>query len=480
MTTEAWIRTYPPTVGIGKGNPEAEKYGKLWATPEYRAVSPGEEIVPIFMNVAKPKVGSEIIDFGCGTGRASMAFAKHGLNVKMVDFVANCLDDIVRDKLGNRFVKLDLEKPLPIAAEYGYCVDTMEHIPPDKVDTVLNNILLAAKHVFFAIPNGPDILGRMIGEQLHLTQHDFQWWKQKFVDRECKIDWSDEHANTSLFYVSAWQDGQDIVERGELNEAEDKIRENVKANCFAGWEQVKPHQTSDGVTVMILGGGPSLNDYVEEIKKNRADGMKVVTLNGAYNWAAQHGIIPSATVCVDAREFNSRFTHPVVDGCKYLIASQCHPSVLDGLPRDRTFLWHTGSDKIEDILKDAYGGWWPVPGGSTVLLRAIPLLRMLGYSRFILYGCDSCIVRNGHDPELLLTHAYEQPENDKDHILPVTVGGKTFWCTTWMSAQATEFIALCDFLGEHVDDLEVRGDGLLSWIIEYGASLETADSQPLP
>src|SRR5580765_2611318 len=181
MPTEAWIRTYPPKLGIGKGNPEALKYGQLWTMPQYRTVSPGEELSAFFLGTAKPKVGSDVIDFGCGTGRASMVFAKHGLNVKMVDFVANCLDANVKEKLGDKFVKLDLENPIPIAAEYGFCVDTMEHIPPDKTDVVLNNILLAAKHVFFAIPNGPDQLGELIGEQLHLTQHDFAWWKQKFI-----------------------------------------------------------------------------------------------------------------------------------------------------------------------------------------------------------------------------------------------------------------------------------------------------------
>jgi hypothetical protein len=471
MPTEAWIRTYPPKVGVGKGNSEAFKYGKLWALPQYRTVSPGEELAPFFLGIAKPKVGSEIIDFGCGTGRASMVFAKHGLNVTMVDFVSNCLDPNVKEKLGDKFCKLDLENKLPIAAEYGYCVDTMEHIPPDKTDTVLNNILLAAKHVFFAIPKGPDQLGELIGEQLHLTQHDFAWWKQKFVDRDCKIDYEGELPSTSIFYVSAWQDGQAIIDAGELNEAVEKIRENVKINCANGWEQVKPFETNDA-EVMILGGGPSLNNYIDEIKLNRALGMKVVTLNGAYNWALQHEITPSATVCVDAREFNARFTHPVVDACKYLIASQCHPSTLEGLPKDKTFLWHTGSDKIEDILKETYGGWWPVPGGSTVLLRALPLLRMLGYNKFILYGCDSCVIRDNEDTDLVQSHAYYQPENDNDHLLPVVVGGKTFWCTTWMSAQATEFISLCDFLGEQIENLEVRGDGLLAWIINYGASLE--------
>ena len=75
----------------------------------------------------------------------------------------------------------------------------------------------------------------------------------------------------------------------------------------------------------------------------------------------------------------ARFVEPVVEGCKYLISSQCDPSVFENLPKDRTFIWHTSTEIIQDILKEAYPErWYTIPGGSTVLLRAIPLMAMMG------------------------------------------------------------------------------------------------------
>ena len=66
-----------------------------------------------------------------------------------------------------------------------------------------------------------------------------------------------------------------------------------------------------------------------------------------------------------------RFTKPVVEECKYFIASQCHPSVFEGLPKDRTYVWHTQADLCYKILLDEqYETWWPVPGGSTVLVKS--------------------------------------------------------------------------------------------------------------
>jgi hypothetical protein len=50
---------------------------------------------------------------------------------------------------------------------------------------------------------------------------------------------------------------------------------------------------------------------------------------------------------VDALELNARFADKVIADCKYFIASQCHPTVFEKLPKDRTYIWHTGAEKIK-------------------------------------------------------------------------------------------------------------------------------------
>lgn len=481
MSTQSSIVGYQPAVTIAPGNPEAEKYGRMWNLPQYRTVAPGERLAQVFLEQAKPRPGASVIDFGCGTGRGGLMLAVLGqLSVTLVDFVRNCLDDKVRGALENpnnriRFVKADLEKNLPAAAEYGFCTDVMEHIPPDKVDLVLNNILRAAQHVFFAISNCDDQCGALIGEPLHLSVHPYDWWREKFERRGCRIHWARDFGWQSLFYVSGWIDGQEVVDAGVLNAGEETIKANVKYNTAGSWMQAIPHETND-IEAMIVGGGPSLEQFTAEIKEKRAAGVKLITLNGAYNWALAHGLTPSATIIVDARPFNARFVSPVVPECKYLIASQCDPAVFSGLPADRTFIWHTTTELIREILDKSYAQWWAVPGGSTVLLRALPLMRMLGYRKFHLYGCDSCLVDDGRH------HAFAQPENDSDIVLNVSVnisvardgsrssGGRIFKCHPWMAAQATEFLSLIRFLGDEMA-LEIHGDGLLSHILNVGAEM---------
>lgn len=459
------MQGYPPELAVGVGNPEAQKYGRMWELPAYRAVAPGEIYAPLFVDKAKPKHGSHVIDFGCGTGRGALALHDAGMKVTMLDFVRNSLDGNVKDRINGSlsFVKHDLCNPSPVVAEYGFCCDVMEHIPSDKVGVVLDNILRAGKTCFFAISLTEDRCGQAIGETLHLTIRPFEWWNERFTERGCAIKWSHKLDGNGHWLASVWEDAQTVVDNGQINVTEDLIKENVRANCAGGWEQAIPHPEQD-TEVMILGGGPSMRDCEDEIREMRNRGVKLVTLNGAYNWAVEKHIIPSATVIVDAREFNGRFTKPVLDECKYLLASQCHPSVFEGLPKDRTYLWHVMNDATADIINEFYPEHWSIPGGSTVLLRAIPLLRTLGYHRFHLFGCDSCLTDGEH-------HAYAQTENDGQPIVPIMVtGGRVFWCHPWMVSQAKEWITLVEKMGETFDCI-VHGDGLLSHIINTGAEM---------
>lgn len=468
MTGISSVMSDAPVVAIENVRPlEKDLYKKVWDMPEYRKDSPGEKIYHEFLAQAKPKAGSSVIDFGCGTGRGGLNLAFFGnMDVTMVDFAPNCLDaDIVpmleTQKHALRFVEADLSEPLPVKAAYGFCTDVMEHIRPHLVDKVISNCLAAAQHVFFQISTVDDKASELVGHKLHLTVRSYKWWLKKLKDHDCVIHWSKKTKGGCLFYVTAWVGGNDIVDVGVVNVDEDQIKKNVAYNIKQEFLQVQPYPTND-IETMIVGGGPSLPQHIEKIKQLRANGVKLIAINGAYKWCLDNGITPSAMVMVDARKFNARFTQPVVEDCKYFIASQCHPSVFKDLPKDRTYVWHTQAEILKEMLEAQFEECYPVPGGSTVLLRAIPLFRMLGFKRFHIFGCDSCLEEGKH-------HAFEQLENDDEIIIPVNVSGKIFNCNPWMISQAQEFIDLIRMIGDEIE-LEVYG-GLLHHILESGASM---------
>ena len=481
MTIVTGAVGHPPKVKIEKAPlSEKEKYEKMWAIDDYRIVAPGENTAMLFLEQAKPKKDSTCVDFGCGTGRGGfMAALMGGLKMTLVDFASNCLDEEVKAAVETqperlRFVEEDLSKPLSVHGIYGYCTDVMEHIPPEQVDQVLTNILLSAQHVFFQICNTPDHMGQRIGHSLHLTVEPYEWWLKKFRDLNCVIHWShNEQDQYSYFYLTSWATRAEIEYVGSVNtDLEERIA-NVKTNIKSGdWQRIHPHPTQP-TEIMLIAGGPSLNDYTDEIIKLRAEGMPMITTNGTYNWAIANGMTPSMQLILDAREFNNRFVLPVVDDCKYMIAAQCHPSVFKNLPEDRTYLWHVGlgEEEVNEILDEAFDWWFPSPGGSTVTLRGLCLLRMLGFHKIHVYGFDSCYRDDEH-------HAYQQAENDNRHLkIRVGCGGtRTFLCDPWMYTQADEFIKMIKLFGDELE-LDVKGDGLIAHIIETGANLVAPEEE---
>jgi hypothetical protein len=208
---------------------------------------------------------------------------------------------------------------------------------------------------------------------------------------------------------------------------------NLRRNTARKLPQCRPYAAQDR-TAILLAGGPSLNSYAAEIR-SRADACPVICTNGTYNWCLERGITPRALVVVDARQTNVKFVAAVVPSCKYLFASQVHPDLFDAVPADQTWIWHSdGTPAMNAVIDAAYGGdaWHPVVGGCTVTLRAMSLLRMLGWRRLEVYGMDSCLMWGEH-------HAYNQEENDAGVEVVVTVGDQQFHCHDWMVRQAEDF-----------------------------------------
>ena len=160
--------------------------------------------------------------------------------------------------------------------------------------------------------------------------------------------------------------------------------------------------------------------------------------------------------------------------------SSCHPSLFDGMPKDRTYFWHVAlSEEILPHIREGFGkeheDWWACPGGSTVMLRTMCLLPFLGYYKMHIYGMGSCMVGDKH-------HAYAQPENEHKNILNLVVKAtganwtangapsRMFQCQPWQMSQAREFLDMIPMLADHVE-LDIKGDGLIAHIIKTGAQL---------
>jgi hypothetical protein len=255
------------------------------------------------------------------------------------------------------------------------------------------------------------------------------------------------------------------------------VLEQVRRNIRRHLPQVQPY-APNGQTALVVCGGPSLAETEKELVEAYWAGGKIVAVNGAYRWCVERNLKPSAMIMLDAREFNARFVEPAVPGCKYLLASQCHPATFDACAEREVWMWHNcsgGPDELAVLNEYYFDRVQPITGGTTVGLNAIMLLRMLGWSRLDVFGLDSCWLDNQH-------HAYEQAENiEKRFKIWVRPEGRDdramcFECAPWHVKQVQDFLMLVRMRG-NLFDLNLRGRGLLATMVRTCADICIEEEQ---
>ena len=157
---------------------ERTKYEELWTdVPEYRDYSPGMENVQRFCDILHPPQECSLIDVGCGTGIAGLAFRADGHEVWWLDITNAALHPHVpRD----RFLRYAVWEDWAYSRfDYGFCCDVMEHIPTEYTMLAASRIIKSCDVSWFQIAFRDDQFGRLIGKPLHLTVQSFEWWLQR-------------------------------------------------------------------------------------------------------------------------------------------------------------------------------------------------------------------------------------------------------------------------------------------------------------
>lgn len=236
------------------------------------------------------------------------------------------------------------------------------------------------------------------------------------------------------------------------NTRDEVLKDNIRSACKRDIPWLGEEKIHDGHAI-IVGGAPSVNGKIEELRRWADSGATIFSLNNSAAWLLENGIKPSAQVIVDARVENARFVQP---GLKHYIASQCAPETFDSA--DNATLWHCMSPFLEECISNPGGKpEMLIATGSTVGLAAMGISYVLGYRKIHLYGMDSSYSGPNH-------HVYSQPINDSETIMDVTCQGRTFRASPWMIAQAEQFQEVASILANWGCDIMVHGSGLLPWI----------------
>jgi len=84
------------------------------------------------------------------------------------------------------------------------------------------------------------------------------------------------------------------------NTDDSRLFSNIATNSASSKKWIKEVPEHDGHAV-IVGGGPSLVEFLPTIKHRYSLGQKIFALNGAARFLNAHGIVPDYQVILDAR-----------------------------------------------------------------------------------------------------------------------------------------------------------------------------------
>lgn len=238
--------------------------------------------------------------------------------------------------------------------------------------------------------------------------------------------------------------------------AVDGVVSNIECNSARGLREFQPALISHDGTFVIVGSGPSLANYAEEIRAEKAKGRPICAIKGAHDWLCDQGIEPDLFFSIDPRDRRSNVQRKT-ERTVYLLSSRCAPEMFEHLKGRDILLVHTLSSDEENKCYEGKSKYL-VGGMSTSGLRAFNLAYWWGFRKFIMFGMDSCNAPDG------VTKRVDGSLTGITTDVIIEKTGRKFICNIAMAKQAEDFQKLYQMMPDiHI---ESRGDGLLTAILE--------------
>lgn len=261
----------------------------------------------------------------------------------------------------------------------------------------------------------------------------------------------------------------------------EKLFENIRANVSIGDYiplYTKPYD--DRIFVMIC-GGPSLADHLDEIRAKALDRdhYMVVCSNMTGGYLLEHGITPHVHFILDPQE-KKKFDvlpHRTSGDTEYWLNVACDPAVFGELReqgiKPHVFLadFEAGGRAIKAV-KDAmtYGqdGMMAIQGGTMAGLRAINLADALGFRKMEYYGFDATVkVSDGRAQP----YAYDKKRGEAIIEISCDRCDAKFDSTLIFQKQVNEFLQWRSHMPWM--DMSIIGGGLIAHYVDHVLALES-------
>lgn len=233
----------------------------------------------------------------------------------------------------------------------------------------------------------------------------------------------------------------------------DELTSNIRSALARHLPEVTPALCAHDGTLVIVGSGPSLPSFVDEIRQERLKGRPILACNGAHDFLCSHDLEPDLFLTIHPEDTIIANTSKKNKRTVYLLASRCSQNLFNHLKDHNVMLWHSWGTDEENA---AFDHKFRIGGGTTSGTRAIYMGYVLGYRKFSIYGLDSCLADDGE------TKRFSGEKSGK--VWPIFVGAnkRKFLANGAMAQQAQEVQYLTEVLPDATFDF--KGPGLIAAI----------------
>lgn len=260
-------------------------------------------------------------------------------------------------------------------------------------------------------------------------------------------------------------------------------------------------------SLIFVAGGPSLLEFLPEIKKRKDAGEYILTSNNTHDFLIERGIKPNGCLIFDPKKRVVDYVKHADLDIAYYLGTTVVSAVFErfaGFNAVKVLIAY-GLDGEDDIkLQQELYPVVPMRnylvGGTMTPLRAMPFAGLLGFKKIEFYGLDSCFhsakipIVMEDDPRFnkelqRIKRCYEDSETGKKYVIVepdeggffyaykkdrqedvhiVEVGSRRFWSSPGFAWQAKQVVYWKDRLAGKLD-IVVHGDNLTTALLAADA-----------
>mgnify|MGYP000895101235 CR=1 FL=1 len=155
-----------------------EIFKNVWDAGNYRLGSTALRLVPFITNIIPN--GTEINDYGAGTGRADVLLVDKGYKVNMVEFADNAIEKPARELIG-KGLTLTIAPlwKLPddfAITEWGICINVLMTVDPDRLDEIQKEMKRTCRNLIVEAYDWPDM---RLGRDMTTIKLDADGWAKE-------------------------------------------------------------------------------------------------------------------------------------------------------------------------------------------------------------------------------------------------------------------------------------------------------------